>query len=164
MGNIVYIKLDKLIVKEPKADSKVKRTRDISESLKNSPKLPRPCQGTFHRGYVKGLAADIKNGKNRIYCNNCEDEGSEDEDQDEELQDYSKILKDIQKKVGAIPRLKTQLDSITQSLIMLSDKYESLIVEHEQSKEKIYKLEKAIKKHHPERVLVIEIVSKSVKK
>ncbi|VVD03309.1 unnamed protein product [Leptidea sinapis] len=107
-----------------------------------------PCQGTFHRGCVKGLAADIKNGnknkKKRINCNNCEDEGSEDEDQDEELQDYSKILKDIQKKVGAIPGFKTQLDSITQSLIMLSDKYDSLIVEHEQSKEKIHKLEKAI--------------------
>ncbi|CAK1584076.1 unnamed protein product [Parnassius mnemosyne] len=103
-----------------------------------------PCQGTFHRGCVKGLMADIKNGRNRIYCNNCEDDGSEEEEQEEYSQDYTKILKDIQLKVAAIPGFKKQLDSITQSLSMLSDKYDILIVEHEQSKDKIHKLEKTI--------------------
>lgn len=100
-----------------------------------------PCQGTFHRGCVKGLMADLKNGRNRIYCNNCEDDGSE-EEQEEESCDYTKILKDIQIKVAVIPGFKKQLDSITQSLSMLSDKYDTLIAEHEQSKEKIIKLEK----------------------
>ena len=57
-----------------------------------------PCQGTFHRGCVKGLAADIKNGINRRYCNNCEDDGSEEDEQEEESQGYTEILKDIQKK------------------------------------------------------------------
>ncbi|KAH9635529.1 hypothetical protein HF086_003143 [Spodoptera exigua] len=56
------------------------------------------CQGTFHRSCVKGLAADMKAGKNRIYCNNCEDEGSDEEEVEEEVQDLEKILKDIQKK------------------------------------------------------------------
>ncbi|XP_049881351.1 uncharacterized protein LOC126377584 [Pectinophora gossypiella] len=104
-----------------------------------------PCQGTFHRNCVKGLSADIKKGKNRIYCNNCEDdEGSEEEEEEEDAQNYSKILKDIQKKVGVIPGLKKHLDSITQSLSLLSDKYDTLIAEHEQSKLKINKLEKTI--------------------
>ncbi|CAG4948831.1 unnamed protein product [Parnassius apollo] len=105
-----------------------------------------PCQGTFHRGCVKGLLADIKNGRNRIYCNNCEDDGSEEEEQQEYSQDYTKMLKDIQLKVSAIPGFKKQLVSITQSLSMLSDKYDTmiLIVEHEQSKDKIHKLEKTV--------------------
>lgn len=103
-----------------------------------------PCQGTFHKGCVKGLAADMKNGRNRIHCNNCEEEGSEDEENEDESQDFTKILKDIQRKVSTIPGLKKQLDSITQSMSLLSDKYDSLIEEHEQSKKKINKLEKAV--------------------
>ena len=46
--------------------------------------------------------------------------------------------------MAAIPGLKKQLDSITQSMSLLSDKYDALIVEHEQSKVKIQKLEKII--------------------
>lgn len=103
-----------------------------------------PCQGTFHRGCVKGLAADMKNGRNRIYCNNCEEEGSEEEEQEDEAQDFTKILKDIQRKVGTIPGLKKQLDSITQSLSLLSDKYDSLVEEQEQSTNRIIRLEKAV--------------------
>lgn len=101
-----------------------------------------PCQGTFHRGCVKGLMADLKNGRNRIYCNNCEDEGSEEEQEEDSYSNFTKILKDIQIKVATLPTFKKQLDSITQSLSMLSDKYDTLIVEHEQSKQKILKLEK----------------------
>ncbi|CAG5022180.1 unnamed protein product [Parnassius apollo] len=103
-----------------------------------------PCEGTFHKGCVKGLLADIKSGRNRIYCNNCEDDGSEEEEQQEYSQDYTKNLKDIQLKLSAIPGFKKQLDTITQSLSMLSDKYDTLIVEHEQSKDKIHKLEKTV--------------------
>lgn len=102
------------------------------------------CQGTFHRGCVKGLAADIKAGKNRIYCNNCEEDESEFEDQDDESQDTEKILKEIQKNVRAIPGLKKQLDSIKHSMSLLSDKYDSLLEEHEKSKVKISKLEKTV--------------------
>lgn len=102
------------------------------------------CQGTFHRSCVKGLAADMKTGKNRIYCNNCEDEGSDEEEVEEEVQDFEKILKDIQKKVSAIPGLKKHLDTIQQSISVLSDKYDTLLLEHEQSKGKISKLEKNV--------------------
>lgn len=101
------------------------------------------CKGTFHRSCVKGLAADIKSGKNRIYCHNCEDEESEEEIMEEE-QSQSNILKDIQKKLAAIPGLAKQLESISQSLSLLSDKYDTLIVEHEQSKMKINKLERTV--------------------
>ncbi|RVE40167.1 hypothetical protein evm_015183 [Chilo suppressalis] len=55
-----------------------------------------------------------------------------------------KILKDIQKKVGAIPQVKTHLDEITQSLSLLSDKYDSIIAENQQSREKISRLEKTV--------------------
>ncbi|KAH9645692.1 hypothetical protein HF086_003365 [Spodoptera exigua] len=102
------------------------------------------CQGTFHRSCVKGLAADMKAGKNRIYCNNCEDEGSDEEEVEEEVQDLEKILKDIQKKVSAIPGLKKHLDTIQQSISVLSDKYDTLLFEHEESKGKISKLEKTV--------------------
>lgn len=105
-----------------------------------------PCQGTFHRNCVKGLAADMKAGKNRIYCNNCEEEeGSDDDEPDaeEDTCDLQKMLKDIQKKVGAIPELKVHLDVIKHSISLLSDKYDSLIKEHEQAKDKIAKLEKS---------------------
>ncbi|XP_060806374.1 uncharacterized protein LOC132903072 [Amyelois transitella] len=103
-----------------------------------------PCQGTFHRNCVKGLVADLKLGKTRNYCNNCEDEGSEEDEQEERVQDYGNILKDIQKKVGEIPGVKKHLDAITQSLSLLSDKYDTLIAEHEKSREKINKLEKKV--------------------
>lgn len=102
------------------------------------------CQGTFHRGCVKGLAADMKAGKNRIYCNNCEDEGTDEEEVEEEVQDFEKILKDIQKKVSALPGLKKHLDTIQQSISVLSDKYDTLLFEHEESKGKISKLEKTV--------------------
>lgn len=100
-----------------------------------------PCQGTFLRACVKGLAADMRAGKNRIFCNNREYEDTEGEEQ-EEVQGYEKILKNIQKKVSAIPGFKKQLDSINQCMSLLSEKYDSLLAEQEQSKEKINKLEK----------------------
>lgn len=100
------------------------------------------CQGTFHRGCVKGLAADMKAGKNRIYCNNCEDEGTDEEEVEEEVQDFEKILKDIQKKVSALPGLKKHLDTIQQSISVLSDKYDTLLFEHKESKEKYRNLKK----------------------
>ncbi|KAJ2949730.1 hypothetical protein O0L34_g15662 [Tuta absoluta] len=105
-----------------------------------------PCEGVFHRGCVKGLLADLKIGRVRNYCNNCEDEGSDDENQNEgqDQEDMSKILKDIQKKVACIPSLKQQLEGICDSLNVLSDKYDTLIAEHEKSKSKITKLEKAV--------------------
>lgn len=102
------------------------------------------CQGTFHRSCVKGLAADMKAGKNRIYCNNCEDEGSDDEEAEEEVQGFEKMLKDIQNKVSAIPGLRKHLDTIQQSISVLSDKYDTLIFEHEETKGKISKLEKTV--------------------
>ncbi|XP_037873608.1 uncharacterized protein LOC119629968 isoform X2 [Bombyx mori] len=55
-----------------------------------------------------------------------------------------KILKDIQKKVGAIPQVKTHLDEITQSLSLLSDRYDTIIAENQQSREKISRLEKTV--------------------
>ncbi|CAG5045531.1 unnamed protein product [Parnassius apollo] len=79
----------------------------------------------------------------RIYCNNCEDDGSEEEEQEEYSKNCTKIFKDIQLKVAAIPGFKKQLDSITQNLSMLTDKYDTLIL-HEQSKVKIHKLEKTV--------------------
>lgn len=108
------------------------------------------CGGTFHRGCVKGLNADIKAGRNRLCCNNCEvSDGSGDDESDDEIngsasQDLNKILKDIQKKVSSIPGLKKQLESIKDCISVLSDKYDTLLAEHEQSKEKINKLEKII--------------------
>ncbi|XP_045535244.1 uncharacterized protein LOC123721239 [Papilio machaon] len=55
-----------------------------------------------------------------------------------------KILKDIQKKVGAIPQVKAHLDEITQSLSLLSDKYDTILAENQQSREKISRLEKTV--------------------
>jgi uncharacterized protein YoxC len=103
-----------------------------------------PCQGTFHRSCVKGLAADLKSGRDRIYCNNCEDDEQSEDEPEGEMQDFARILKDIQKKVGVIPGLKKDLESITQSLSLLSDKYDTLITEHNQSKQKIQKLENTV--------------------
>lgn len=102
------------------------------------------CQGTFHRSCVKGLVADLKAGKSRIYCNNCEEDESETEDQEDDGRDPDKILKDIQKNVRAIPGLLKQLESIKQSMSLLSEKYDTLLAEHEKSKDKIHKLEKAV--------------------
>ncbi|KAF9797778.1 hypothetical protein SFRURICE_017973, partial [Spodoptera frugiperda] len=101
------------------------------------------CQGTFHRSCVKGLAADLKAGKNRIFCNNCEDDDSETEEQEDCL-DSDKILKDIQKNVRVIPGLLKQLETIKQSMSLLSDKYDTLLTEHEKSKTKIKTLEKTV--------------------
>ncbi|CAH2088031.1 unnamed protein product [Euphydryas editha] len=101
-----------------------------------------PCGGTFHKKCVKGLASDLKRGISRIHCNNCEGGASEDDDLEEDTQDFSNILKDIQNKVGAIPGVKKQLEIITESLSLLSDKYDTLIVEHEQSKDEIKQLER----------------------
>lgn len=104
-----------------------------------------PCQGTFHKNCVKGLAADMKSGKTRIYCNNCEEDDSSTEDvEEEDVQLCEKILKDIQKKVSALPSLIKQLDSITQSMSVLSDKYDTLLEEQEHSKTKIIKLENTV--------------------
>lgn len=102
------------------------------------------CQGTFHRSCVKGLASDLKAGKNRIYCNNCEEDESETEEQDDDGQDSDKILKDIRKNVRAIPGLLKQLESIKHSMFLLSEKYDVLLAEHEKSKDKIHKLEKTV--------------------
>lgn len=105
------------------------------------------CQGTFHRSCVKGLAADMKAGRTRLFCNNCEDDETENEDLDDDVQDHQnieKILKDIQSKVSTIPSLKKQLDSIKQSMGLLSEKYDMLLAEQEKSKDKIHKLEKAV--------------------
>ncbi|VVC94581.1 unnamed protein product [Leptidea sinapis] len=103
------------------------------------------CGGTFHRGCVKGLAADLKMGRIRLHCNNCiNDDGSDNEDTDEENQNLSQILKDIQKKVGSLPQLKKQLEMINESMSVLSEKYDKLLTEHEQSKQKIIKSEKNI--------------------
>lgn len=103
-----------------------------------------PCQGTFHRSCVKGLAADMKAGINKIYCHNCEEEGTDEDEPEpeEEIKDLEKILKDIQVKVGAIPSLKKHLDGIKQSISVLSDKYDTLLNEHKLAKDKIAKLEK----------------------
>lgn len=107
-----------------------------------------PCQGKFHRTCVKGLSADMKAGRNRLFCNNCEGcsaaDDSEGDEQETEGQGFEKILKDIQKKVSAIPSLKNHLNSITDSMSVLSEKYDILIAEHEESKKKIRDLEKSI--------------------
>lgn len=102
------------------------------------------CEGTFHRSCVKGLAADLKAGRNRIYCNNCEEDDSETEEQEDHGREHEKILKDIQKHVKSIPGLVKQLDSIKHSMSLLSEKYDSLLAEHEQSKGRIHKLEKTV--------------------
>ncbi|CAD0199745.1 unnamed protein product [Chrysodeixis includens] len=102
------------------------------------------CQGIFHRSCVKGLTADLKAGKKRIHCNNCEEDESEIEDQEEEGREPDEILKDIQKNVRAIPGLLQQLESIKHSMSLLSDKYDTLLSEHKKSKEKIHKLEKTV--------------------
>lgn len=71
-----------------------------------------PCQGTFHKGWVKCLAADIKAGKDRIYCNNCEEEEDDDsvsEEVEEDSQNLKKMLKDYQKKVSVLPSLIKQI-------------------------------------------------------
>lgn len=70
------------------------------------------------------------------------DSRTDDEEQDDIKKDFEKILKDIQRKVSGIPTLKSQLESITTSMSMLSDKYDTLIAEHEQSKQKITELKK----------------------
>lgn len=103
-----------------------------------------PCQGTFHRGCVKGLAADMKAGKSRIFCNNCEEDDSESENEEEVVMDQDKILKDIQKKVNAISGLRKQLDTIKESMSLLSDNYDKLLAVQEQSNEKIVKMEKSV--------------------
>lgn len=97
------------------------------------------CQGTFHRNCVNGLLADMKAGKTRYCCNNCEEES---EDEPEESVDVSKAIKDILKKVSVLPGLEKQLDAISLSMSVLSEKYDTLLAEHEQSKERIVKLEK----------------------
>lgn len=103
------------------------------------------CFGTFHRGCIKGLLADIRAGICRTHCNNCEtDSRTDDDEQDEIKKDFEKILKDIQKKVSGIPTLRSQLESISSSMSMLSDKYDILIAEHEQSKQKITELKKNV--------------------
>lgn len=102
------------------------------------------CQGTFHRSCVKGLAADMKAGRIRIFCNNCEDEESEEEEQEIEGQGFEKILKDIQNKVNSLPGFKNQLNSIITSMAVLSEKYDTILAEHEESKKKICKLEKYV--------------------
>ncbi|XP_045492547.1 uncharacterized protein LOC123691991 [Colias croceus] len=102
------------------------------------------CQGTFHKGCVKGLAADLKAGKNRIFCNNCEEDESEDDEGEDVNQGFQQILKDIQKKVSVIPGLKKHLDDIKQSMSVLSEKYDTLLAEQEMSNEKITKLEKTV--------------------
>ncbi|CAB3251775.1 unnamed protein product [Arctia plantaginis] len=86
----------------------------------------------------------MKAGINRIYCNNCEEEGSEVEEPDEEEQELLKILKDIQKRVSSIPSIRKHLDTVPQSLSVLSDKYDVLVSEQERAKEKITKLEKTV--------------------
>ncbi|KAL4718540.1 hypothetical protein ACJJTC_018032 [Scirpophaga incertulas] len=78
-----------------------------------------------------------------IYCNNCEDDDSDD-DQEEETQPMDCILKDIQKKVNILPGVIKRLESIEQSMSVLSDKYDNLMAEHKQSKDRINKLEKIV--------------------
>ena len=102
------------------------------------------CEGTFHKNCVNGLAADIKNGINRIFCNNCEYDEEEDDEIEVETSNHSSILKDIHKKVSTIPGLKKNMDSIIASLSMLSEKYDILIEEHDKSKKKILTLEKSV--------------------
>ncbi|XP_048002433.1 uncharacterized protein LOC125238975 [Leguminivora glycinivorella] len=84
----------------------------------------------------------MKAGRNRRCCNNCEDNESDDEVEQEEDQDVDKMLKVILKKVSVLPGLEKQLSDIKQSMSVLSEKYDTLLAEHEQSKEKISKLEK----------------------
>ncbi|KAF9800978.1 hypothetical protein SFRURICE_010298, partial [Spodoptera frugiperda] len=68
---------------------------------------------------------------------------SETEEQEDCL-DSDKILKDIQKNVRVIPGLLKQLETIKQSMSLLSDKYDTLLTEHEKSKIKIKTLEKTV--------------------
>ncbi|VVC92079.1 unnamed protein product [Leptidea sinapis] len=106
--------------------------------------------GKDHAFYVRGsvkklckrLAADLKAGKNRIYCNNCEDDDSEIEENEAD-RGYDKILKDI-RNVQALPALIKQIDSIKSSMCLLSEKYDTLLAEHQKSKDKIHKLEKSV--------------------
>lgn len=102
------------------------------------------CQGTFHRGCVKGLLADMRAGRNRFCCNNCEEE-SEDESVNSEMPIDSNAadIKDILKKVSVLPDLKKELSMIVHSMSVLSDKYDTLLAEHEKSKEKIAYLERS---------------------
>jgi hypothetical protein len=60
---------------------------------------------------------------------------------DKIMSNYWRIYK---KKVSVIPGFKKHLYSIQQSISLLSDKYGTLLVEHEQTKEKLLKLEKTV--------------------
>ncbi|KAG7305368.1 hypothetical protein JYU34_009431 [Plutella xylostella] len=99
------------------------------------------CQGTFHKSCVKGLAADLKAGKTRLYCNNC---GGEDSDTDEIDDTNNNVLKEINQKINIIKDVKKQLITLTESMEFLSEKYEILLAEHTQSKDRIEKLEKCV--------------------
>lgn len=85
----------------------------------------------------------MKAGRTRLYCNNCEEEESENDEQESEGQEIEKILKDIQNKVNAIPSLKKQLNAITASMALLSEKYDSLLAQQEEDKKKINSLDKS---------------------
>ncbi|XP_030031483.2 uncharacterized protein LOC115448251 [Manduca sexta] len=84
----------------------------------------------------------MKAGRIRTFCNNCEEEDSDDE-QEDGGQDFKRILKDIQGKVSTLPGLRKQLNHIMESMSLLSDKYDTLLAEHEESKKKIIHLEKS---------------------
>jgi hypothetical protein len=100
------------------------------------------CQGTFHRSCVKGLLADMRAGRNRLCCNNCEEESDDEQENVEMHVDASAAIKDILKKVSVLPDLKKELSIISHSMSVLSDKYDTLLAEHEKSKQKIASLEK----------------------
>lgn len=101
------------------------------------------CAGTFHRACVRGLAADMKAGKIRNYCNNCEEDDLE-VSEDEEVTDvnHKKLLREILKKVSVIPGVQIQLSGISESLSLLSDKYDKMLSEQEELKTKVIKMEK----------------------
>ncbi|KAI5633137.1 hypothetical protein NE865_10232 [Phthorimaea operculella] len=105
------------------------------------------CHEKYHRGCVKGLLADQRAGIDHIYCNECEQDFVDPtltQKPEAKQQDLEKILRDIQKKVNGIPSLKSQLDAINVSMGMLSDKYDTLVTEQEQSKKNIKDINKNI--------------------
>ncbi|XP_059045775.1 uncharacterized protein LOC131841472 [Achroia grisella] len=105
------------------------------------------CQGIFHKTCVKGLAADLKAGRSRLFCNNCQDDDMDQEcgdDEEEETTISSTVLRDINKKIEIIRDVKKQLETLTQTIEFLTEKYDHLRSEHQNTKEKVTKLEKQL--------------------
>lgn len=111
------------------------------------------CKGIFHKSCIKGLVADLKAGKTRRFCANCD--GSDGVDGDSEPEDLGesanssanstkRMLAEINKKVDAIKDVKNQLNDLTASVDFLADKYEKLLHDYNEAKSEWKKAEKTL--------------------